>query len=161
MRKKRQTHRIWTAAAIASFIVGAQFRAGDEQRPVPPGARSAPRIAADSRVPASEQVPTRGSRRWQSAGGLPAELFNRALVPLTGKEIEEYVPAAIKSPNPLERRRAFDRILREIGSGTFTVEQAMAMRQVLFHNGARREQWRLFDYAWGASEPSSARRRRT
>ena len=39
---------------------------------------------------------------------------------------------------------------------TSTAEQAMTMRSSLHENGANGEQWRIFDYAWGAHDPHAA-----
>jgi hypothetical protein len=63
---------------------------------------------------------------------------------------------AIKSSNPVKRRQAFDRLLEEMQSGTFTNEQAMTIRSAMAENGASGEQWKHFDYAWGANDPEAA-----
>ena len=76
--------------------------------------------------------------------------------PLTKEEIEELVLTAIKSADPIERRKAFDRVLQEIESDSFTKEQAMITRSAMGENGASGEQWRLFDYAWGANHSQVA-----
>ena len=87
---------------------------------------------------------------------LRLEKFPLENSPLEEGQIEELVLTAIKSPDPVERRRAFDRLLQEMASDTFTVEQAMTIRKTMHHNGASGEQWRLFDYAWGANDPGAA-----
>lgn len=79
---------------------------------------------------------------------------NRA--PLSKAEIKSLVDLAVKSSDPIERRKAFDRILEEIKSESFTYEQAMNIRSVMHHGGANGEQWKTFDYAWGANDPVSA-----
>ncbi|MEM7383397.1 MAG: hypothetical protein AAF514_00505 [Verrucomicrobiota bacterium] len=81
---------------------------------------------------------------------------SETFAPLTKEQILELVQTSIQSTDPLERRRAFDRLLREVGSKDFTVEQAMAMRSAMGQNGASGEQWQLFDYAWGANHPEEA-----
>ena len=83
-------------------------------------------------------------------------LLNIKKGPLSKDQIEALVLAATKSRNPVERRQAFDRILEEIASDSFTVEQAMAIRSAMAENRANGEQWRLFDYAWGANDPAAA-----
>ncbi len=76
--------------------------------------------------------------------------------PLSDARIEAVVLDSIRSSDPLERRRAFDRLLQEMRSDTFTIEQAMHMRSLMHENSASGEQWRLFDYAWGANDPEAA-----
>ena len=96
---------------------------------------------------------------WGFAG-LPSEWasLTRSLdsAPLSEEQITELVLLAIQSRNPVERRKAFDRILAEMGSESFSTEQAFAIRSVMHDNGASGEQWRLFDYAWGANDPAAA-----
>ncbi len=75
---------------------------------------------------------------------------------LSRDRIEALVLAAIKSPSPIERRKAFDRLLQEMDLPTFTAEQSMLIRRAMFENGADGEQWRLFDYAWGSTAPDAA-----
>ena len=75
---------------------------------------------------------------------------------LTTEEIQSLIRESIKSANPLERRLAFDRVLQEIGSSEFTMELAMAARVTMAEDGASGDQWRLFDYAWGANHPDAA-----
>ena len=88
--------------------------------------------------------------------GLRFEDFALENGPLSDGQIEELVLAAIKSSDPVERRRAFDRILQEMQQDSFTVEQAMTIRKVMANNKASGEQWRDFDYAWGANDPEAA-----
>jgi hypothetical protein len=76
--------------------------------------------------------------------------------PLNKKQIRSLVLQAIKSSNPVKRRQAFDRLLEEMQSGTFTNEQAMTIRHAMAENGASGEQWKHFDYAWGANDPEAA-----
>jgi hypothetical protein len=76
--------------------------------------------------------------------------------PLSDARIEAVVLDSIRSSDPLERRRAFDRLLQEMPSDTFTIEQAMHVRSLMHENGASGEQWRLFDYAWAANDPEAA-----
>ena len=76
--------------------------------------------------------------------------------PLTKAEIKTLVDLAIRSLDPIERRKAFDRILEEIKSDAFTYDQAMSIRIAMHKGGASGDQWRTFDYAWGANDPASA-----
>jgi len=47
--------------------------------------------------------------------------------PLGKSEIQSLVQQAVKAPSALGRRQAFDRILEEMGSSTFSREQAFMM----------------------------------
>ena len=76
--------------------------------------------------------------------------------PLSKTEIKTLVDLAIKSSDPIERRRAFDRLLEEMKSDSFNYEQAMNIRIAMHQGGASGDQWRTFDYAWGANDPASA-----
>ena len=76
--------------------------------------------------------------------------------PLSKAEIKTLVELAIKSSDPIERRKAFDRILEEIKTDAVTYEQAMNIRIAMHKGGASGDQWRAFDYAWGANDPASA-----
>lgn len=78
------------------------------------------------------------------------------LPPLSKEEIEALVLQSINARDPVVRRQAFDRLLQEMRSEDFTREQAMTMRSTMHHNGANGEQWRLFDYTWGANHPEVA-----
>ena len=76
--------------------------------------------------------------------------------PLSKAEIKTLVDLAIKSSDPIERRKAFDRLLEEMKSDSFNYEQAMNIRIAMHQGGANGDQWRTFDYAWGANDPASA-----
>ena len=93
--------------------------------------------------------------KWNGKG-LRFEDFAPEKGPLSEGQIEELVLASIKSSDPVERRRAFDRILQEMRQDSFTVEQAMTIRKVMHNNKASGDQWRTFDYAWGANDPEAA-----
>ena len=81
---------------------------------------------------------------------------DKTTAPLTESQINDLAIIATKSSDPTERRKAFDRLLQEMQADTFTREQAMMMRSALHENGANGEQWRAFDYAWGANDPETA-----
>ena len=76
--------------------------------------------------------------------------------PLGKSEIQSLVQQAVKAPSALGRRQAFDRILEEMGSSTFSREQAFMMRGAMAKAGVDGKLWQLFDYAWGANDPATA-----
>jgi hypothetical protein len=61
--------------------------------------------------------------------------------PLGKDQIDSLVRDSIKSTDPVERRRAFDRVLQEIQSPTFTANQAITIIRAMAQNGASGEQW--------------------
>ena len=76
--------------------------------------------------------------------------------PLGKSEIQSLVQQAVKASKAVDRRRAFDRILEEMGSSTFSREQAFMMRGAMAKAGVDGKLWQLFDYAWGANDPATA-----
>ena len=99
------------------------------------------------------------TRRMQTSRITMAREASEALQrrgPLGKKEIHALVLQAIKAPSALGRRQAFDRILEEMGSATFTREQAFMMRGAMAKAGVDGKLWQLFDYAWGANDPATA-----
>jgi len=94
------------------------------------------------------------SDRPRGVGGVAVPAMSAG--PLAESRIDSLVRASIKSASPVERRRAFDRLLQEMQAPTFTAEQAITMRKAMAEHGASGEQWRLFDYTWGASQPDAA-----
>ncbi len=109
----------------------------------------------DSTTVSSDKVTTSGLTSALLPSGAPTTR-QQTRRPLTKEEISELVHTATKSTNPIERRKAFDRLLQEIESDSFTMEQAMITRSAMGENGASGEQWRLFDYAWGANHSQVA-----
>jgi hypothetical protein len=75
---------------------------------------------------------------------------------LSPDDFESLLRSAFMSGSPVDRSLAFTRILQEMQASRFTVEQAMIARKFMLENGASAEQWRLFDYAWGAGQPEAA-----
>jgi hypothetical protein len=72
---------------------------------------------------------------------------------LSKEQIEALVQATLKNPDPIIRRLAFDKILTSLDEST-----ALAIRSALARNKAGGEQWRLFDYAWSAGDPTVVQR---
>ena len=99
------------------------------------------------------------SRKLHSARRSLSQASSEALRtrgPLSGAQINALVVQSIKGASPVERRKAFDRILKEMSSPTFTREQAFLMRSEMARNGADGRMWQLWDYAWGANDPATA-----
>ncbi|MFP6873202.1 MAG: hypothetical protein VCA55_06790, partial [Verrucomicrobiales bacterium] len=182
MQNKLVIHCFYFLLTTAMFVVGSQFAGSSSSASVRPGKGHRVKVVQPNAgqglsaltgsgkpVPSSSNASSQpgagdndGSaslavmeREWNGKG-LRFEDFAPEKGPLSEGQIEELVLAAIKSSNPVERRRAFDRILEEMRSDSFTLEQAMTIRKVMHDNSASGEQWRTFDYAWGANDPAAA-----
>jgi hypothetical protein len=96
-----------------------------------------------------------GPRARSSAAkpGNPSESAKDSSPTLTPEKINTLVQTAIQGTNPIERRLAFDEILTSLDEST-----ALAIRTALARNKAGGEQWRLFDYAWSAGDPTVVER---
>ena len=139
-------HGCYTLITLAAFLTGSQLAQNSISRTVSPsGSQPAPREEAQLTSPEQSQL---SSIRSSDPGGDHASLASDQLIAL--------VHGATRSPHPLERRRAFDRILEGMESGTLTTEQSLTIRSAMFENGADSDQWELFDYAWGRSDPDAA-----
>lgn len=182
MQNKRVIHCSYFLLTTAMFVVGSQFAEPPstgvilpEKEKLTPLVKASP-IQKISALAGAEKPMTSPRRNDSSAAqsddgsplslslmvkkwngkGLRFEDFAPEKGPLSEGQIEELVLASIKSSDPVERRRAFDRILQEMRQDSFTVEQAMTIRKVMHNNKASGDQWRTFDYAWGANDPEAA-----
>ena len=172
MTPSSKTHCCWLLITVGAFVAGLQL---ERLEPVPvkvlgetwPSSRplsgppSSPELgssANSAEQPAGPKAKAGngGGEGWSVISSSTKSGSSKDLPPLTERQIEELVLRAIKVANPAERRKAFDRLLQEMQSDSFTVEQAMAIRSAMHENGASSEQWRLFDYAWGANDPEAA-----
>ncbi len=152
-------HSLWASVTISAFFIGQRMsdslsnpNAGEPQQrhrslsTSSNGTTSA--TATDARLfdPSSSSARAGGDKAHGSLGSDP----------LSQEMIESLVRASIKSGSPLDRRLAFDNILREMQSPGFTTEQAMAIRNAMLKGGANEEDLKLFDYAWAAKNPDAA-----
>ncbi len=167
-------HGLWLLFTCAAFLTGSFLRRNEEsvinaERSVPTGLTLTAINAIEenstnvSAAASLDESTTTSSDKVNGAVLKESLLPSSAPIrqqqsrpPLTKEEIEELVLTAIKSADPIERRKAFDRVLQEIESDSFTKEQAMITRSAMGENGASGEQWRLFDYAWGANHSQVA-----
>lgn len=179
MKRSRMTHTIWIVITIAAFVTGMQLAGSgpDRKQAASPAMREWE--SAGPGVPAGEEMdgvggnrppPTKSNdrSRLESArraaalrSGAPLSLADilastRGARPLGAEQLRTLVRAAVKSADPVDRRRAFDRLLAEMQSPSLTLERALTIRNAMLREGAGREEWRLFDYAWGANSPADA-----
>ena len=185
MNRSRWTHGSWLLITIGTFVAGSQWaglsKSGDEwemvgrrdERPPAETRKSTPHGWVAPSRELTSNAPSRksskglersnrsgsqeGSNAWtKTRGNLIPSAIPSNEAPLNNDQMRSLVLQAIKSFNPVKRRQAFDRLLEEMQSGTFTNEQAMTIRKAMAENGASGEQWKNFDYAWGANEPEAA-----
>ncbi len=176
-RRALKTHGCWFLFTCATFLAGSLLR--PQETNSESANRTAPtehsltatvtpaENATNARAAASADDSTTASSKGGNVSGFKEALLpsgahsspkrtHSTPQPLTKEEILDLVLTSIKSRDPIERRKAFDRLLQEMQSDSFTMEQAMAARSAMGQNGANGEQWRLFDYAWGANHPHVA-----
>lgn len=172
MKRNYWTHVTWLAITLGFFVAG--YRSAH-----PPLRDSAPKSAflgtppapGKPPVPASSEAeqPTklhrpmhveaklnRSDQSDSGNGGLASIPAASTGTPLLNHQLQSLARTATRSLNLIERHRAFNRLLQEVQSGTFTAAQAMTIRSAMAQSGASDGQWRLFDYAWGASDPAAA-----
>ena len=165
MNRSLATHGIWIAITVGTFVAGSHWartsrsspEAGLADAPAPPrplhparrhagrSGSAKPGNIARCRATASPPHCSDNSR-----AAVERRIFSNA--PLVDKaEIEALVRDAIKDSDPITRRHAFDRILASISP-----ENVLMLRAAMAETGASGDQWRLFDYAWGAADPAGA-----
>ncbi|MFT5411487.1 MAG: hypothetical protein ACI9NC_004222 [Verrucomicrobiales bacterium] len=152
MRQSFLTHLVWAIITISTYVASSQWARHWKGEPLSAHEKS----SEQSRMAMLDSA--EGVRITAKDHGLPegGQIRFATMDPLEVDEIDALVRAAVNSRNPIERRRAFDQILQEVQSLSFSGEQAMNMRESMIQNGASGAQWRLLDYAWGASHPGMA-----
>jgi len=169
MNRPLATHATWIAITVATFVAGSHWARNSKEAHEASAAAVHPNTSISSsrskhsdRNDSAERA-TKGSAidrdttdndELSPLGSTPATVARRVLssAPLLNKaEIEALVRDAIKDPNPITRRHAFDRILESISP-----ENVHILRAAMAETGANSDQWKLFDYAWGASDPAGA-----
>jgi len=145
MKRALFLHAGWACVAIAAFVIGS-LATSDSQRggsgsEASTGASGGAGAAiagrdrgADPRLGARD--PSMGERgALDAAFGLPG----------AGADFKELARRALRDPNPVARRLAFARLLESM-----TPENARAIREELVALGIDDDEWRDFNYSWGA-----------
>lgn len=179
MNRSHLVHILWALVTISTFVIGSQLAGslaasedGVAEKTARPGAKKGPgrkldwgsgsnfRGASRSKIsPFRERAARSLSKRRGSSRSSQTSLAEESYDgrgPMPKKMMTSLVRTAIKGNTPIERRKAFDRILEEIRKPGFSFEQAMSIRGAMAKEGASGELWKLFDYAWGASQPNVA-----
>lgn len=155
MKQSYLMHGLWCLVALAAFAIGWQrgdsaidtdggdagggggsrFRLGDAED--------------DGQLTALSGFGTNGEEGARLMRG-DAEL-GANLVVLSDAQIAELGETALKDPNPLKRRLAFDQLLQGM-----TVENALLIREQIKTLPQDSSEFRDFHYAWGAIAGSDA-----
>ncbi|MGK0186012.1 MAG: hypothetical protein ACI9R3_001795 [Verrucomicrobiales bacterium] len=167
------THSLWLLVTIGTFTVGSHWASrasrapwsSDQTQGQPSRALTLTELhSRDSSTDAGTAEKTAEAAAQNGGAGeefsllsiITTNVSTKDLPALTKEEIIELVVASLRSSDPVTRRKAFDRLLQQMGADSFDTAQAMLMRSAMAENGANGEQWRLFDYAWGANDPAAA-----
>jgi len=169
MKRSRLIHGSWLAVTVALFVVGSQWGkrpAGRDAADTPPTrnrgqkvivpdgpAGGGPDMAASGSPDGTLPTKSGRTRETKPAGSREIAAADRQL---DDEQIRSLVRTATKGSTPVERRMAFDRVLQQMQSGSFTADQAHVILRAMVEHGASGEQWSLFSYAWGANDPASA-----
>jgi len=146
LRKEWLVHGAWALFAAAAFVIGSGrspeagagsgVEAGDS-RPLGPA-----RIR-DGEAETSRAALVAGRPGSERDGGELSKLFGG--YSLEGAGLEALAEQAFRDPNPITRRLAFSRLLEGM-----TAENALTIREQLVSLDAGDDEWRDFNYAWGA-----------
>lgn len=141
-------HGLWALGLVGAFFVGSA-------RSIP---SSSPESQTDTvrsdRNPVSfngtsgsertgDKSSTRSSRGLAESDDVISSIFNAST--LTSGGIEALAFEAFSDPNQVKRRLAFSRLLAGMNAGN-----AASIRDQLVEAGAGGQEWRDFNYAWGA-----------
>lgn len=147
MNKQYLFHGIWLIAALGAYGLGVWNRDRAET-----GATTAG--AGVVRTPGLPEVSLRRIHQGEEGGAAAGTRGAEATAghrPLTQAEVEAVAREAFNDPNPLKRQLAFARLLEGM-----TPENAEAIGEQLLAGKASGEQWRVFQYAWGALDAKGA-----
>ena len=149
MNKPLITHSLWLAAALAAYTAGAT------RSPRPASASEGARTLVTVPTPPPPGSSTQGTPDPNGAATTTDSLADsqspKSRQPLSDSEIEPVAREAFTDPNPLKRQLAFARLLDGL-----TPENAQSIRQQMRGGRANGDQWRLFQYAWGAADGPGA-----
>lgn len=134
MKKTLLVHGCWGGIAVIVFLIGG-FR-----QPLTPNATALVQsstslfpMSAEQQAQASLTAGPREKNRKQTA-----EQFEPP-------NLEELARLSVSEPNPITRRLAFSRLLEAM-----TPDNALEIRKKLVAVGVESDQWRDFNYQWGA-----------
>lgn len=146
-----KVHGTWLLALICAFFIGTNWSKDSSENSSSDtlgGSESSFRLyrggdgsSSNPSNPSSRRNGRSGSSKDEEA--LITQIFGGALFSEGG--IEVLAKEALSDPNPVKRRLAFSKLLEGM-----TAENASAIRAQLTELRARGQEWRDFNYAWGA-----------
>jgi len=148
MKKSFVIHGIWFIAALGAYGIGAMNQG---RHPNPATGAGAPRVVTTPPPPPGTLRADRGGAGGKDVATGPDAPPPGARQPLKDGEIESVARDSFTDPNPLKRQLAFARLLDGL-----TPENAKLIREQMRGGRANGDQWRLFQYAWGAADGAGA-----
>jgi hypothetical protein len=142
-RKTTITHGCWAMAALAAFWIGSSLNPPASPRNSTGDGGGRPVLSAlVSKGSSAAASPLRGGA--DLASQISGDLISGRR-PAGAADFEALARQSVRDPNPIRRRLAFGRLLEAL-----TPENALEIREQLVASGAGGEEWRDFNYSWGA-----------
>ncbi len=147
--RRLKTHGLWALGLVGAFLLGKQLQEGetDSQQSLKEGySASSGSTRSSGAASQNKQGRSPSGRNTPSANqdhDLISGIFGSSTFSSDG--MAALIEEAFKDPNPVKRRLAFSKLLEGM-----TPENVATMRDQLVAAGADREEWRDFNYAWGA-----------
>ncbi|MFT6862519.1 MAG: hypothetical protein ACJAVK_001077 [Akkermansiaceae bacterium] len=144
-----RVHGLWALGLVGAFFFGTVWKKEPASAvPSPANATPTERRLSDAGASSgsrgfSEGTSSRSGRTASGADDLISSVFNSAT--LSNGGIEALTLEAFNDPNQVKRRLAFSRLLSGL-----TAENGASIRDQLVEAGAGGQEWRDFNYAWGA-----------
>jgi hypothetical protein len=145
-RNRMIVHGAWFLAALAAFGIGSLRKASpDSSRGSDPsdnyGNPRTSSSAADHGSPTARDRP----RRLRETSGLADGPLARLFGSKSAADLDALAFQALRDPSQITRRLAFSKLLEAM-----TLENVGQIRAQLVDLGAEPDQWRDFNYSWGA-----------
>ena len=142
-------HGCWATAFVSALVLGSQIPSNhsNSSSKADEGMSERSPGASSMRSMGNSDTSSKSSRLGTSASNQPdnllAELFGGAS--LSAQGMEALATEAFRDPNPVKRRLAFAKLLEGMNP-----ENASMIRDQLISLDAGGQEWRDFNYAWGA-----------
>ena len=139
-------HGAWFMAALAAFGIGSLSKlspisSGKSEPSASPNNRRTPTATADANSPAVRDR----SRRLRETSDFKDSPLTRLFGSKSADDLDTLAFKALRDPSQITRRLAFSKLLEAM-----TVENIDQIRAQLVDLGAEPDQWRDFNYSWGA-----------
>lgn len=141
-------HGCWALAFASAFVIGSKFQSSKSQNSLTTTVASERQIAGGASGLAPGGMASSSSTRGSNGAAQTNESAIAGVfggTSLSGQSMTYLATEALKDPNPVKRRLAFGKLLEGL-----TSENATSVRDQLIELGAGGQEWRDFNYAWGA-----------